>query len=634
MLRFNKISIEGFRSFEQDQVFIFPKKENGFYLVTGENRVEPKLGANGCGKSTLFESICWTLYGKTSRGLRGKELANRKDENLTSVCLEFEIGGELYGVTRSWNPNSLVIDRPGKPTEAITQEELVSLVGLSYSAFLNTVLLGQFNQFFLDLSPTEKLEVLSEFLELEVWEKAASTSKDQASELKSRITAQELELVRAEDSFKSLRDQVDYLQKLESVAAEEKTARLAKLRKKIVALESNLEDTIKNRRLLAASISEAKEELEKKDRKLLGLSRQQAGIIQTLQEIRNAYAALDHRQKELSRKLGEIDSINATCPLCRQVVLKDQIVNLLQDLESDNKQIHTKAKELKILEQGNQAKLSEMDVFKKDIEKAMSIYREHIVVEETKLKAIGDRKKQLESDIEELLSELGQLSSKENPHTEKIAQLTENCAAQETRIKSIKSTIQQLRDGLNGYDFWISKFKELRLWILESALADLELHMNNALEELGLIGYRIKIDVERPKADGSGVVKGFTVLITSPEDNTPIIWESWSGGETQRLRLAGAIGFSDMICDRIGIHPSFEVWDEASTHLSEEGIEDLVELLETRSQIRNKQVFLIDHRTINAGNFDDVISVIRDGSGSRILPKEFTRTKRIARASA
>ena len=636
MLRFNKISIEGFRSFEKDQVFLFPKTEHGFYLVSGDNKIEPPLGANGVGKSTLFEAVCWVLYGKTSRGLKGKDLANRKDEHLTSVCLEFEIDGQLYGVTRSWNPNSLVLDKTGEPTKAIVQEELVSLIGLSYTAFLNTVLLGQFNQFFLDLSPTEKLEALSEFLELDVWERATSTSKGQASEIKARINDQTMALVQAEAHLKTLQDQLDYLQKLQLAAFDEKTVYLSKLKKKVVALEDDLEGAIRKRRLLAASISEAREELEKKERKSLGLSKRQAAIIQTVQEIKSAYAVLDHRQKELSRKAGELDSIVTNCPLCQQPVKKEHVEALFSDLELENKKIQAEAKELKLLEQGNQSKLAEMDAIKEDIEKAASIYREAIVIEETKLKSIGDRKKQLEADLAEIIDEIKKLSSKENPHTEKITQLTKEKETQQARIESVKQTVQELRDKLNGYDFWIGKFKELRLWILESALADLELHMNNALEELGLIGYMIKIDVERPRADGSGVIKGFTVLVTSPEYDSPIVWESWSGGETQRLRLAGAIGFSDMICDRIGVHPSFEVWDEASTHLSEEGIEDLVALLETRSRVRNKQIFLIDHRTITAGNFDAVVTIIKDEFGSRITPKEFTRTKilRVARAGA
>ncbi len=72
-MKLQRISITGFRSFRTTQVLLLNKMYPGLWLVTGENEVEPELGANGAGKSSLFEAVHWALYGKTSRSLKDQD---------------------------------------------------------------------------------------------------------------------------------------------------------------------------------------------------------------------------------------------------------------------------------------------------------------------------------------------------------------------------------------------------------------------------------------------------------------------------------------------------------------------------------------------------------------------------------
>ena len=66
----------------------------GIYLICGDT---------GAGKTTIFDAVCFALYGKASGDIRDKSSFRSKyanDETKTYVELEFEYNGEVYKVTR------------------------------------------------------------------------------------------------------------------------------------------------------------------------------------------------------------------------------------------------------------------------------------------------------------------------------------------------------------------------------------------------------------------------------------------------------------------------------------------------------------------------------------------------------
>ena len=74
--------------------------DDGFIRVSGEN-MSPVDNAvsNGSGKSSLWESIVWTLTGETIRGT--KQVSNLYGEDGTYVSVEFSIDNKNYCVIRS-----------------------------------------------------------------------------------------------------------------------------------------------------------------------------------------------------------------------------------------------------------------------------------------------------------------------------------------------------------------------------------------------------------------------------------------------------------------------------------------------------------------------------------------------------
>ena len=178
------ISVTGtrFKSFSQIQKFDFPKK-SGFYFLTGRNEVEPKLGANGVGKSTLFDLVVWTLYGKTTRKLKAGDVHSWKTKGSTAGEFTFESHGVPYTLYRNWNPNSLALSEDYGDALPVSQEELEDLIGLNYDSFLYSILFGQFNDAFFDLLPSKKSELMSDIMDLGIWAERSEKAKDHRDEL-------------------------------------------------------------------------------------------------------------------------------------------------------------------------------------------------------------------------------------------------------------------------------------------------------------------------------------------------------------------------------------------------------------------------------------------------------------------
>jgi DNA repair exonuclease SbcCD ATPase subunit len=129
---------------------------------------------------------------------------------------------------------------------------------------------------------------------------------------------------------------------------------------------------------------------------------------------------------------------------------------------------------------------------------------------------------------------------------------------------------------------------------------------------------KLRFDVERENKSG-GVTKGFVVFVKSPSNTEPVRWENWSGGETQRLQLAGDLGLANLIMLQAGLSNTVEFFDEPSTHLSPEGMMDLADILHDRAITDGKRIWIVDHASItNFGDFEGIITARKDSDGSTI----------------
>src|SRR5208282_4228876 len=130
-----KLALKNVRSFA-DEVIIFPQT-SGLRFLIGSNLAEERLGANGAGKSSIFEGLCWCLFGAGLNCTKYEELLSWEQEKI-EVIAEIQVDDEIHVIHRYGPP--MKVELNNKPAN---QEQIESLIGLSRKRFMHSVVFGQ-----------------------------------------------------------------------------------------------------------------------------------------------------------------------------------------------------------------------------------------------------------------------------------------------------------------------------------------------------------------------------------------------------------------------------------------------------------------------------------------------------------
>lgn len=527
MFDIHSVTLTNFRSFKGAHHIELPKKP-GLYLVTGHNETEPRLGANGVGKSTLLDAMYWAFYGKTPRGLKASDVVTWGEKSCSVTVTAF-IGFDIYEITRTQSPNSLSVKGPVMTRTDVSQEYLQKLLRIGPEAFTYAVMLPQFGESFFDLAPAAKLSLFSEIMELDYWLGKSKAAEELAAEIATAKAGLEGEASKYRGQLEVYDADVLNLKKLSGGFADAK----------------------------AAKILELGNELDNVQQSLVG----QGDAVEWAEKaLHNA-----------SGKLEKLDKKAAKCPTCGQPTPDKDREALLRNISDFERQ----------------------------------------------LQRLGYEKREAEAGCKRLQSQILAEQERQNPYDGQILQKYHNRKTAEKRIMGLTGEIEGLESDRLAVSYWVAGFKRLRLFIIETALQALEIEVNNNMATLGLTDWGVKFDVERENKSG-GVTKGFTVFIYAPGHEEPIKWESFSGGEGQRLRLAGDLGLANLIMERAGLRGTVEFYDEPSKHLSQEGLLDVAEMLDQRADLESKRIFLVDHATFDFGGFMGRLFITKGANGSRL----------------
>ncbi len=605
------LAIQGFKSFKKEQILDF--RSMGFYLLSGSNQLNPDLGPNGCGKTSVWDALSWCFFGRTVRGVRASNVVNWEGSELCRVETDFVLDDGRKGfVSRTQSPNSLSIAFEGQEPKVVTQDELDDLFGWDYESFLNVCLMGQFNQFFFDLSPTEKLNTFSAALNIEYWSKKSDECRKKLASVTKERTDKANDVSKIEGAISSSQTHLADLQQKSREFADKKQEQLKQLNDKIGLQEGVIEghlEQIKQKKeqisILAEKWEQVNKDLIAADEVVRKLQEEVAGLYATEQgHLRNLDKAKQEKSNLKEKVCSKCGTLLTPAGSQRQTEEADAKIKEMDDL-------HEKAW------QASERKAAEKNEAAQELKKANAlldtIEREH-----------KDRKRDLQgqeqllnkarASYDQLLADEKRVKDEQDPYVRMIEDTQRNLGSDKDHLEREKQKLTDLESTCTSYETWAKLLKELRLWLIEDALKELEIEVNNALTSLGMSEWSVNFDIERESSTG-GVSKGFSVFIRAP-GHEPAPWESWSGGETQRLRIAGAIGLANLIRTRRGVSVNLEVWDEPTAHLSEEGVEDLVNFFQNRSRSEQRQVWIVDHRSLNYGSFDGEVNVAIDKTGS------------------
>lgn len=575
MLAFKKIIIEGFRSFSVKTTVRLDYP--GLVYLGGDN---------GAGKSTIFDALFWCLFGKSSRGLRAGAVASWSGGR-TRVVVYFELSGQQCKLVRTWKPNSLTLD--GAP---ISQEALEEQLEYTEDTFLFSIYHAQFTHHFCDLGAARQLEVFTELLKLDLWDRASDKASSSEKEY--------------EERFQELKGALD-----------KASAVLVELRRELEEKSAQEAAWLRQRK---SKLSELKAELVKVDRALKELAEvelsppvKHEGSSAKLQQTRDSMAehklALTRIEEQLRHESDQLDLLHDAkrCPLCRQALSKETVLgrkNNLAQLQAQEKEAKWLVQSATDLERELQAK-----VLKED-----ERYKEALSAYEDKRDDLRTSKATEEAKKVGIKKQLDEVQGEDCPFSTR--ELVDRIAKLEASWDEANAGMRTTGDLIGRAQYWVKAFKNIRLMLIDKHLLQFELQANEALVQLGLEGWYIRFDIEKENKSGT-VRRGFTVEIKSPSNDELVPFEVWSGGETQRLRFAISFAFADLIQDVSGQRCNLEVFDEPTNFLTDKGIDDMLDSLHARAE--KTSVWLIDHRTLEHGGFDHSFTVLKDRQGSSIL---------------
>lgn len=577
----------------------------GLHFVKGKNGDEPRLGSNGAGKSSIFDALCWVLFGRSVDGLRTDDLVPWEVDCTIEVSLAFDDGEAEHTITRATTAEGgLRFDN-----QAISQQSLEAKIGFTLLTFKHAILRGQGEPLFANLQPRDKMQVLAEALMLDRWEDRSELASKRAKEIKSTIdelmgtiNTQRDTLAEITAQRESLGREHDDWEKNQFKKMLEDKAQLKEYEKRYSSVDLKQDKLRLDADAAATEAKASKQEVEQFTVKLADLKNEKNRLHSDIGALDDALGLLKGKK----------------CPTCGQPL--HSAAEYKEELSSRRARAR---KEQQFNERDYdyiKAKLAkaseELKAFSNAAERARDA-----------LEFVQPEHVELKTKIENTKKWLKEHESARNPFEEQLDKIKHRKTklAEELEVNTKKFDRLQVRHA--RVSFWIKGFKDVRLFIIEDVLQELEMCSNVLLEQFGLIGWEMHYDVEKETKSGT-VQRGINISILSPRNRQAVRFECWSGGEAQRLTLISALALSEVLLDHAGVETGIEIFDEPTQHLSGEGRFDLCEMLALRSAQTSRAILLADHTVIESALFRSTITVTRDERGSQVTDNERKRLRR------
>jgi len=184
-------------------MIIFKKIRWKNFLSTGNTFVEIELnksqmtlmiGANGSGKSTMLDALCFALFNRPFRLIKKEQIVNTINNADTLVELDFQIGTKAFKIIRGIKPNIFEIYSDGvlqnQDASSVDYQKILEdqILRLNYRAFKQIAVLGSSAyQPFMQMRPRHRREVVEEILDIRVLTHMDILTRNQQTELGKQI---------------------------------------------------------------------------------------------------------------------------------------------------------------------------------------------------------------------------------------------------------------------------------------------------------------------------------------------------------------------------------------------------------------------------------------------------------------
>jgi DNA repair exonuclease SbcCD ATPase subunit len=562
---------------------------------------EPELtlisGTNGVGKSTIWDGICWAIFGQTVRGIKGDDVINRLYKKNCSVVVNIGLGKEEVVVVRyrkdSEHGDRFYYQHKGKKYElgslADTQASLLKLLKIDFDLFRCSILFAQGETFnFVNSTNREQKEVLSKVMRVNYADSLAKakaaykkTSEDKIS-IEGKIAALRGFLKEDAEDFETQIAEWDF-ENSQDIANNEKAI-------KIYTKDMDA--------ITVADIDGVREKIDK-------LERLRSSLETSTSEMSDTWSKNHWESEALAKQNKKLMGLEGDCPTCAQEIDIEKRDSIVAENEAKISACAKRSSGISEKIHDLKSKVSKINVEIKKLNEAVADAR----VNKEKLK-------NLQKGVEVLKAAIEQAKEQVNPFhalKEKAAKKRKDV---EKQVKTLSEDLIGVDEKLPYLDFWVNAFGDagIKSFIFDLICSSLTNKSNKYLNILTNGEVTISFDTQKKTKSGE-LREKFDCEIQ--RDGERVDYASYSGGEKRRISLAVDIALSEIMSEHYGQKFGMVVFDEQTSYMDDGGRTGFMNLLKEIS--REKRVFVVDHDPTFKAMFDEVWTVTKNKGVSQVL---------------
>ena len=515
------------------------------------------VGANGAGKSTFLDAMCYALFDKPFRKITKGQLVNAVNEKDLVVELEFSIGSREYMVRRGRKPNVFEIYLNNEKTkeEASTLEQQKyleqSILGLNYKSFTQVVVLGS-SCFvpFMQLTPPNRREVIEDLLDIRIFSTMNGILKERCKGIRENIREVEYQFELAKNKVESQQSLIEHLKEQSNANTTRRKAEIETVDKEIQDITIIVDKDLD----LSKSYEESLVEYQTVDA--------------SLSQLRIYESRFKDKQKTFKKEYKFFES-NEHCPTCKQTITEELRTNKKSGITDQLKEVEKAAEKLRGELDTILVKIAE----KNDIVKELSRCQQAISESQ---REIQYRKRQIKA-IEKKIDEATGSNSSLKKEKDKLKDLAkdglkvEESLLDEKRVRDNYNTVTNMLRDTGIKSTIIKKYLPIMNQLINRYLKELDFYVSFELDE------------------------NFMETIKS-RFRDEFSYASFSEGEKMRIDLALLFTWRTIAKMKNSANTNLLILDEIfDSSLDTSGTDDFLKILHTVSD--NTNVFVISHKT-------------------------------------
>ena len=495
------------------------------------------VGANGAGKSTMLDALCFVLFNKPFRKISKSQLVNSINERETVVEIEFTIGSVNYKVVRGIKPNVFEIyrndslldqDAASKDTQKYLEQ---SILKFNYKSFTQVVILGSSTFVpFMQLNAPVRREVIEDILDIQIFSRMNLILKDRMKEVREVIKECDHQLELAEKSVNLQRKTISSMEKMSQEYKD-------KLQKRIGEINTRMEENHDEVDEFTKKISRMKD------------------IQQEYDEMKDMRVKISHNldkaEKDLKFYWG-----NDNCPTCNQVLMDKTA--LIEGAQNRQKRFM----------EGLNVITDSLNRGNRQI-KELKTYAEKINANNHEFKALQNEMNKLLHEVDAVVPDLESEQTQLKEYEVKISETEVNCSKVNENHDHLKIVGTLLKDG------------GIKSKIIKKFIPVINKSINKYLQSMDFF-INFTLDEE------------FNEVIKS-RFRDEFSYASFSEGEKQKIDLAILFTWREIAKLKNSASTNLLILDEVfDSSLDDQATDELLKIL--RGLGENVNLFVISHK--------------------------------------